>query len=844
MPKRYRQIVRAFFDLPWAILPEKYEQLLEIVDLRSEGGSFTADEIAARIGREHGQSTAQVGGGDVALVNVFGVLSQRMNLMADMSGGTSMEQIGQAVDQAAGNEDISTIVLNFDSPGGNVALVPETANKIVGAAKQKRVIGVVNAQAASAGYWLLAATSETVMTPSGQVGSVGVMSSHRVTEEAQQKAGVRFQVFKLPENKAEGSHGEQLSDEAANHRLELIRTYYDQFVAFVGDRRGIAEATIRGELGRMFTAERALELGMVDRVATLETVLAELGVGQGATSGASSRPAFSLEGIDMNPKLFGALVRAGMCEITANETEAAAALERFFAAKGIDKPEAEEKQIAAILEHVKNPGKTSDPADPPADPPTPPTANSDRAAQIMAAVRLASLPNSFDRLEFATTLIADAKLDLPSALTKIQDEVAKHTPDTTPTRIEFGESPIDNFQATARDAILHRHFGANRPGKIWSMLEQDFVSWKPSDDSSRNHSLQSLPRLAEMCLMQAGMPYSIVSRLHPQQIAKLALGLSAPQSLGIHASDGPSYNVSGMFSNILLDAANVTSRRSYEEVPVTFIRWAREADPIQDFKEVNRIISGEIPDPRAVPEDGEFEETTISDAREKYKLVVWGQIFSMTWQMAVNDQLGEFLKIPSKQAVAMRRKQNKLVYGALKDNGPLADGIALFDDANHNNYTTGAVASYTTAFNTMRRKMAEQTGLNTDTTLDLDPAFVLYPPAIAGDIEQFLRSSSDPKAGGSNPGNANTPNIWEGRLEPVQEAQLGAAQGGSDTGFYHVSSSNEIDTMEYAFLAGLRTPATDMIEAFTSLARKFRIYQAFQRKPLEYRGMQFHKGAA
>ena len=150
---------------------------------------------------------------------------------------------------------------------------------------------------------------------------------------------------------------------------------------------------------------------------------------------------------------------------------------------------------------------------------------------------------------------------------------------------------------------------------------------------------------------------------------------------------------------------------------------------------------GEIPDPKAVLEDHEFDEVRTLDGKESYKLVVWGQIFSISWQSIVNDQLDAFMRVPRMMGTSMRRKQNKLVYSVLNTNPSLADGGALFNSTalseggtGHNNLTTGAItgSQYGDAFNSMEQKMAEMTGLNVNsrTTLNLTPTYVLTPPAI------------------------------------------------------------------------------------------------------------------
>ncbi len=394
-----------------------------------------------------------------------------------------------------------------------------------------------------------------------------------------------------------------------------------------------------------------------------------------------------------------------------------------------------------------------------------------------------------------------------------------------------------------------RTFKGTRPAQIFNGRTGGYVEWKPAAGGPR-----SLLSLAQHCLILGGVDPRRVMDLAPMHLAKLAMG-GKPEQLGLDglygSSDGPAYNVSGMFSNILYDAANVSLRKSFDDSRTTYQIWAGKGDDIPDFKEVHRIISGEFADPRAVPEDGQFEETTLTDGREHYRLTVWGQIFSHSWELLVSDQLGAFMEAPSKMGNAMKRKANRLVYGVLKDNANLADGNALFDaDAQgasgHNNITTGALttsADYISAWNTMAKKTREMKGLDytNGSALNLAARFIMFPPALHGIILQTLGSTSVAIDSG---GNAGTKNIWQNAFEPVEDAELGAgSSGGSDVKFYTATDPMECDTVEYATLEGLPAPIIEQETAFDRLAIRRRIYWAFGTKALEYRGLQRHNGA-
>jgi len=863
MPKpakhKIRHVVRRVYETPWAILPEKLEEITELIDLRAAGETFTPEEIAARIGRGGGGGSAE-STGQVAVLNLFGVIAQRMNAMEEISGGTSTEMFGKAFDEAVANENISAIVINVDSPGGTVTGVPELAAKIYAARGSKRIIAVANSLMASAAYWVASAADEIVGQPSSYSGSLGVLTVHTDRTEADAQDGIKHTVIRSSAHKAERNPYEPLSEEALKHTQERVNKIHADFIGAVATHRGASVETVQRDYGqgRVLLADEALAVGMIDRVETLEQVLSELGVGAGSTSQQSARhrPAYQTKVSKeaMDPKILTALVRRGLCNVDASEEAANAALQAFFVARGETQPEGVDAIVKALSATSANsqselpPGDASGGAQPgggssqpaanePAAPAQPQAATAMSTDDLLASINLTAL-SAEDRLElFAQLRPQLATLNHSDIVKKINEKAHAESQPAGAGRIDTGAQSLDKFFAASRDAILARNYAGNTPEEIYDFRSGEMVAYKPQGRPNRN--LQSPLRLAEACLLQAGIPQAQVAQLSPEQIARIACG-SDLSNFGIFAaSDGPAYNVSGMFSNILLDATNVMLRRSYNEANTTFQVWAKQGASISDFKDVHKVIAGELDDPKMVPEDGEFEETTHTDGKEKYALDVWGHIFSITWQAIVNDQLGAFSEIPAKQGRAMRRKQNKLVYGVLVDNAALQnDGVALFSDATHNNLTTGTATPTVATLNTMHKKMAEQTGLNAQATLNIQPRYIMAAPALRGSILELLGSTANP----ASSGNSGVTNIWQNALEPVIDAQLGAAAGGSDTAWHLAADPMDVDTVEYAYLQGLESPAVERMEAFKSLAVRFRIYQAFATKAIDFRGLQKHNG--
>lgn len=284
-----RRILRAISAEPWAIYEKKAHEILEFLDLRVKGDERTEEELLAIVrGRRAADGDLMAKSGGVAVLPLFGVIAPRMDALTAMSGGTSCERFGQRFDELMANEDVGTIVIHVDSPGGSVQGVPELSQKILEARGQgKRIIAVADGLMASAAYWIGSSADEVVVTPSGEVGSIGVFAIHTEVSRLEEEAGITRTIVKAGRFKAETNPYEPLSEEARAHIQEGVDYFYGLFVEAVGRNRDVEPDAIRDGFGqgRVLPAQLALDAGLADRIATLEEVLEELGVRRESADG-------------------------------------------------------------------------------------------------------------------------------------------------------------------------------------------------------------------------------------------------------------------------------------------------------------------------------------------------------------------------------------------------------------------------------------------------------------------------------------------------------------------------------------------------------------------------------
>lgn len=276
----HEHVLQAVTGEPWAILPEKLEAIAQFVSQRvSQGGAFSPEEIRARVGDGAPKPVARrAGGGKVAVIPVHGVMSQRMNMLSNISGGTSTEMLGQQIQEALADASVQALVLDIDSPGGRTEGVEELAAQILAARGQKPIVAVANALCASAAYWIASACDQIVATPSASVGSIGVYMVHTSYARAAANAGYDYTVIRAGRYKAEGMATEPLTAEAKSYAQQIVDDCHETFIQAVARGRNVSADRVRagyGE-GRVMLARRALSAGLVDRVATLDEVLTDL----------------------------------------------------------------------------------------------------------------------------------------------------------------------------------------------------------------------------------------------------------------------------------------------------------------------------------------------------------------------------------------------------------------------------------------------------------------------------------------------------------------------------------------------------------------------------------------
>lgn len=279
------------------------------------------------------------------------------------------------------------------------------------------------------------------------------------------------------------------------------------------------------------------------------------------------------------------------------------------------------------------------------------------------------------------------------------------------------------------------------------------------------------------------------------------------------------------FGNILLDVANKSLLQGWEESQETFEAWTKKGQ-LSDFKTAHRVGLGGFPSLRKVREGAEYKYVTTTDNSETIALATYGEIFSITRQAIINDDLNQLTDVPMKMGRAAKATIGDLVYAVLTGNPKLSDGKALFS-SDHKNLATGAID--VTNLDAGRQLMRVQKEPTTGRTLNIRPAFLLVPTALETVANQTIKSASvkgaDVNAGIINPIQNFATVIGEPRLDD------------NSTKSWYLAAAQGMDTIEVAYLNGVELPYIDQQEGFSSdgIATKVRIDAGVA--PLDYRGL-------
>ena len=276
------------------------------------------------------------------------------------------------------------------------------------------------------------------------------------------------------------------------------------------------------------------------------------------------------------------------------------------------------------------------------------------------------------------------------------------------------------------------------------------------------------------------------------------------------------------FGQILIDVAHKSLLKGWETAAENFDQFTSRGT-LTDFRAAKRVGLGDFGYLPQVGEGEEYTYGTIGDDGASVALATYGQLFSITRQAILNDDMHLLTKIPEKMGQAARATIAKLVFALLTGNAKAQDGKALFD-ASHKNTITNAVLDIA---NIDKGIQLMNSFVNArGEPLAIEPEFMLLPTSMYTRGLQLIKSASVEGADA----NSGIINPLRDIVTPVKSARLQAAD---EKSWYLINK----EAIEVSYLDGIDTPYMEQQNGFTvdGVSTKVRIDAGVN--VIDYRGI-------
>lgn len=250
--KQLPHVAAALYGFPWSILPQSHAELGMLYRSYIRGDLQPLESVPKDLAQSgsvsYGISYEANHSEGIAIVYLEGIISKRA---PDIMCGPKMidlAKLDSLLDEIAADESIQTVVFDFNTPGGMVVGLQETAERIREISSQKRTVGYSDFQCCSAGIYLSYSCDEFYAAPSAIIGSIGTYCAGLDDSRAWEFDGLELILAKSGSLKAMGHPGKAWSEEERQWLQEKADSAGKEFRDWVTSRRpSVSEASMQGQ---------------------------------------------------------------------------------------------------------------------------------------------------------------------------------------------------------------------------------------------------------------------------------------------------------------------------------------------------------------------------------------------------------------------------------------------------------------------------------------------------------------------------------------------------------------------------------------------------------------------
>lgn len=254
-------------DRPLAIAPRAVDAVMA-----APTALFDAENPTTR--RDQGWDLVE---GGIAVLPVLGPLMQRGDDFTRWLGIASYDDIANAASEAFTTPGVHGVLLEIDSPGGEVAGLFDLVDHLASlkATTGKPLWAVAREQALSAAYAIAAMCDRIYVTQTGEVGSVGVLAVHVDNTARDKIEGTKYSLIHAGAKKTDGNPHIPLSGSAANDIQADVNDLYAKFTTRVASHRRMSTDAVIATEAAIYRGQHALEAGLADQIGTIEAAIGD-----------------------------------------------------------------------------------------------------------------------------------------------------------------------------------------------------------------------------------------------------------------------------------------------------------------------------------------------------------------------------------------------------------------------------------------------------------------------------------------------------------------------------------------------------------------------------------------
>ncbi|AYN26417.1 S49 family peptidase [Buttiauxella sp. 3AFRM03] len=202
----------------------------------------------------------------IAVLPVTGTLVHKLGTMRPFSGMTGYDGIIARLEQAISDPEVKGVLLDIDSPGGQVAGAFDCADVIARLRDEKPIWALSNDMACSAAMLIAAACSYRLNTQTGRMGSVGVLMAHSNYSGALEQAGLEVTLIYAGSHKVDGNPYEKLPEDVRADFQAKIDTARDMFARKVSGYMGMSVQAVLATEAAVYDGESAVSIGFANQI--------------------------------------------------------------------------------------------------------------------------------------------------------------------------------------------------------------------------------------------------------------------------------------------------------------------------------------------------------------------------------------------------------------------------------------------------------------------------------------------------------------------------------------------------------------------------------------------------